>query len=170
MIKEPQKDLKKKEKAVLIGSQAKPPKGQKPANDGSKKSNLGLSVGKNLKGQARVSQATNLLIDNSTSGTKIGSDPQVFLAVKNLTPSISNEQAPNNVSSGLQQEVQNSKESAVELSKLSSATHDSLPSAEGNNRSLILGNFISFFPLVLNSQNVVDADQVQVDPHFSIQK
>ncbi|MBA0548204.1 hypothetical protein Golob_019314, partial [Gossypium lobatum] len=78
-------------------------------------------------------------------------DPQASLVVKKQTPSISNEQAPSNVSSGLQQEAQGPKESATDLSKLSSAMHDSLPSAEGNNRSLI-------------------SDQVKVDPHFSLQK
>ncbi|MBA0674328.1 hypothetical protein Goari_015931, partial [Gossypium aridum] len=138
--KEPQKDLKKKGKAVLIGSQAKPSTGKKSANDGSKKFNLGLSVGKYLKGQARDSKAINLLNDHSTGGTKMVLDPQASLVVKKQTPSISNEQAPSNVSSGLQQEAQGPKESATDLSKLSSAMHDSLPSAEGNNRSLISEN------------------------------
>ncbi|MBA0847906.1 hypothetical protein Goshw_025443 [Gossypium schwendimanii] len=168
--KEPHKDLKKKGKAVLIGSQAKPSTGKKSANDGSKKFNLGLSVGKYLKGQARDSKAINLLNDHSTGGTKMVLDPQASLVVKKQSHSISNEQAPSNVSSGLQQEAQGPKESATDLSKLSSAMHDSLPSAEGNNRSLISGNSVSFFPLVLNSQHVVDADQVKVDPHFSLQK
>ncbi|MFQ6648101.1 hypothetical protein Gotur_021107 [Gossypium turneri] len=170
MNKEPHNDLKKKGKAVLIGSQAKPSTGKKSANEGSKKFNLGLSVGKYLKGQARDSKAINLMNDHSTGGTKMVLDPQASLVVKKQTPSISNEKAPSNVSSGLQQEAQGPKESATDLSKLSSAMHDSLPSAEGNNRSLISGNSVSFFPLVLNSQNVVDADQVKVDPHFSLQK
>ncbi|MBA0604554.1 hypothetical protein Godav_017205 [Gossypium davidsonii] len=127
MNKEPQKDLKKKGKAVLIGSQAKPSTGKKSANDGSKKFNLGLSVGKYLKGQARDSKAINLLNDHSTGGTKMVLDPQASMVVKKQTPSISNEQAPSNVSSGLQQEAQGPKESATDLSKLSSAMHDSLP-------------------------------------------
>ncbi|PPD66505.1 hypothetical protein GOBAR_DD36617 [Gossypium barbadense] len=98
MNKEPQKDLKKKGKAVLIGSQAKPSTGKKSANDGSKKFNLVLSMGKYLKGQARDSKAINLLNDHSTGGTKMVLDPQASLVVKKQTPSISNEQAPSNVS------------------------------------------------------------------------
>ncbi|MBA0755699.1 hypothetical protein Gogos_021783 [Gossypium gossypioides] len=120
MNKEPQKNLKKKGKAVLIGSRAKPSTGKNAANDGSKKFNLSLSVGKYLKGQARDSKAINLLNDHFTGGTKMVLDPQASLVVKKRTPSISNS--------------------------------------------------VSFFPLVLNSQNVVDEDQVKVDPHFSLQK
>ncbi|MBA0867580.1 hypothetical protein Goshw_001576, partial [Gossypium schwendimanii] len=87
LIKENQRDLKKKGKATLSDYQEKSLTSKKKyVFNGSKKVNLGLSAGKLLNGQACDPKTNTHLKDHNKVGLKLGLVPQV--------PSAANQQAP----------------------------------------------------------------------------